>query len=71
MKLHDVFMRRMDKSTLQLALEKANTAVSLDRIGDSAEALENYVAACRLLNIVIFTAKAEEDKLKLQKIVSS
>lgn len=63
--------REKDKKTmLSKALEKANTAVLLDNAQNFEGALEAYSDACRLLLQVMERTGGEEDKRKLDAIVS-
>lgn len=59
------------KKTLSRALQKANTAVLLDNAQNFAGALEAYQEASRLLRRVMIRAKTEEDRRKLDAIVSA
>ena len=55
---------------LSSALAKANTAVTLDNAENYEGAMEAYGDACVLLGQVMLKAGAEEDRRKLQAIVS-
>ncbi|KAL9066785.1 MAG: hypothetical protein Q9157_007024 [Trypethelium eluteriae] len=59
------------KAMLSKALEKANTAVVLDNAQNFEGAIEAYRDACRLLQSVMERSSGEEDKRKLEAIVSS
>jgi hypothetical protein len=58
------------KEMLTSALQKANTAVTLDNAGNYEGAMEAYGDACVLLGQVMMTAGADDDRRKLQAIVS-
>lgn len=58
------------KSALKRALDKANTAVLLDNAQNFEVATEFYDAACELLGVVIGKSRFEEDRRKLEAIVS-
>jgi hypothetical protein len=63
--------REKDKKTmLSRALQKANTAVLLDNASNFEGAIEAYSDACRLLQQVLIRSSGEEDKRKLEAIVS-
>lgn len=60
------------KVMLSKALQKANTAVLLDNAANFEGAMEAYNDACQLLQLVMDRSDGGEDeKLKLQEIVSS
>ena len=64
--------REKDKKTmLSKALEKANTAVLLDNAQNFEGALHAYNDACRLLQQVMDRTGGDEDKRKLDAIVSA
>ena len=63
--------RERDKKTmLARALQKANTAVLLDNAQNFEGAMEAYGDACRLLSQVMVRSSGDEDKRKLDAIVS-
>jgi hypothetical protein len=63
--------REKDKKTmLSRALQKANTAVLLDNAQNFEGAMEAYEDACKLLQQVMIRSSAEEDRRKLDAIVS-
>lgn len=63
--------REKDKKTmLSRALQKANTAVLLDNAQNFEGAMEAYGDACKLLQQVMIRSSGEEDKRKLDAIVS-
>lgn len=55
---------------LSRALQKANTAVLLDNAQNFEGAVEAYVEACNLLREVMRKSSGEDDKRKLEAIVS-
>lgn len=55
---------------LSRALQKANTAVQLDNAQNFEGAREAYAEACDLLQQVLSKTTADEDKRKLEAIVS-
>jgi hypothetical protein len=55
---------------LSRALQKANTAVLLDNAQNFEGAMEAYGDACKLLQQVMIRSSGEEDKRKLDAIVS-
>lgn len=55
---------------LSRALQKANTAVLLDNAQNFEGATEAYEDACKLLQQVMIRSSAEEDRRKLDAIVS-
>jgi len=55
---------------LSRALQKANTAVQLDNAGNVEGARMAYSEACGLLEQVLQKTSAEEDRNKLEAIVS-
>lgn len=60
------------KVMLSKALQKANTAVLLDNAANFEGAMEAYTDACQLLQLVMLRSNGgDEEKLKLQEIVSS
>lgn len=59
------------KAMLSRALQKANTAVQLDNAGNIEGAREAYAEACGLLQQVLLKTPGEEDKRKLEAIVSA
>lgn len=59
------------KTMLASALQKANTAVTLDNAENYEGAMEAYSDACVLLSQVMQRAGGEDDKKKLQTIVSN
>lgn len=64
--------REKDKKTmLSRALQKANTAVLLDNAQNFEGAMEAYGDACKLLQQVMIRSSGEEDKRKLDSIVSN
>jgi CRISPR/Cas system Type II protein with McrA/HNH and RuvC-like nuclease domain len=58
------------KAMLSKALQKANTAVLLDNAQNYEGAIEAYSDACDLLQQVMVRTTGEEEKRKLQAIVS-
>lgn len=58
------------KVMLSSALQKANTAVTLDNAENYEGAMEAYGDACVLLGQVMMRAGADDDRRKLQAIVS-
>ena len=58
------------KTMLSKALQKANTAVLLDNAQNFEGAMEAYEDACMLLQRVMYKSTGDEDKKKLQSIVS-
>lgn len=58
------------KSMLSKALQKAHTAVLLDNAQNFEGAIEAYSDACRLLQHVLQRSTGEEDRRKLDAIVS-
>lgn len=63
--------REKDKKTmLSRALQKANTAVLLDNAQNFEGAMEAYEDACKLLQQVMIRSSQEEDRRKLDSIVS-
>jgi len=58
------------KAMLSKALQKANTAVQLDNAGNVEGARSAYSEACDLLQQVLSRTSGEEDKRKLEAIVS-
>lgn len=59
------------KAMLSRALQKANTAVQLDNAQNPEGAKEAYSEACDLLQQVLQRTSGEEDRRKLEAIVSS
>jgi hypothetical protein len=55
---------------LSKALAKANTAVQLDNAQNYEGARESYTEACNLLQQVLARTTGEEDRKKLEAIVS-
>jgi hypothetical protein len=63
--------REQDKKTmLSKALQKAHTAVLLDNAHNFEGAIEAYDDACRLLGQVLIRSAGEDDRRKLDAIVS-
>ena len=63
--------RERDKKVmLSRALQKANMAVKLDHVQNFEGAIEAYEDACRLLHQVLDRSSGDEDKRKLESIVS-
>lgn len=58
------------KAMLSRALQKANTAVQLDNAQNFEGARQAYAEACDLLQQVLQRTTADEDKRKLEAIVS-
>jgi hypothetical protein len=56
---------------LSRALQKANTAVLLDNAQNFEGAMEAYEDACKLLQQVMIRSSQEEDRRKLDAIVSN
>ena len=64
--------REKDKKTmLSRALQKANTAVLLDNAQNFEGAMEAYEDACKLLQQVMIRSSQDEDRRKLDAIVST
>lgn len=64
--------REKDKKTmLSRALQKANTAVLLDNAQNFEGAMEAYEDACKLLQQVMIRSSQDDDRRKLDAIVSS
>lgn len=61
---------RDKKAMLSRALQKANTAVLLDNAQNFEGAVDAYRDACELLHEVMLKSSGEEDKRKLDAIVS-
>jgi len=59
------------KAMLSIALQKANTAVLLDNAQNFEGAMQAYTEACDLLQQVMMRSSGDEDKRKLDAIVSS
>lgn len=59
------------KAMLSRALQKANTAVQLDNAQNLDGARQSYAEACDLLQQVLNKTAGDEDKRKLEAIVSS
>jgi hypothetical protein len=55
---------------LSRALQKANTAVLLDNAQNFEGAIEAYGDACKLLQQVMIRSSGDEDRRKLDSIVS-
>jgi hypothetical protein len=63
--------REQDKKTmLSRALQKAHTAVLLDNAQNFEGAIDAYVEACNLLQQVLVRSSGEDDRKKLDAIVS-
>lgn len=58
------------KTMLSKALQKANTAVLLDNAQNFEGAMESYADACQLLQKVMLRSNGDDDKKKLEAIVS-
>lgn len=58
------------KAMLSVALQKANTAVLLDNAQNFEGAMQAYAEACDLLQQVMMRSPGDEDKRKLDAIVS-
>lgn len=58
------------KAMLSKALQKANTAVLLDNAQNFEGAVEAYTEACELLQQVMVRSSGDEDRRKLEAIVS-
>lgn len=58
------------KAMLSVALQKANTAVLLDNAQNVEGAMQAYAEACNLLQQVMLRSSGDEDKKKLEAIVS-
>lgn len=58
------------KAMLSRALQKANHAVLLDNAQNFEGAIEAYEDACHLLTQVMSRSSTEEDKRKLEAVVS-
>lgn len=59
------------KVMLSRALQKANTAVQLDNAQNFGDAKESYAEACDLLRQVLLMTTVDEDRKKLEAIVSA
>lgn len=57
------------KALLARALQKANTAVTLDNVQNYEGAMQAYTDACELLQQVMDRSPGEDDKRKLEAIV--
>jgi hypothetical protein len=64
-------IERDKKTMLSRALQKANTAVLLDNALNFEGALEAYEDSCKLLQQVMIRSSSEEDRRKLDAIVSA
>ena len=64
---HRAFSRKMIVSK---ALEKANTAVRLDNVSNLEGAIVAYTDACELLQQVTLHSGGDDEKHKLEEIVS-
>jgi hypothetical protein len=62
--------RPSQKAMLSKALQKANAAVQLDNAQNLEGARESYAEACDLLQSVLNRTTGEEDRRKLEAIVS-
>jgi MIT (microtubule interacting and transport) domain len=62
--------RPSQKAMLSIALQKANTAVLLDNAQNFEGAMQAYAEACDLLQQVMMRSSGDEDKRKLDAIVS-
>ena len=60
----------VQKTMLSQALSRANSAVQLDNAQDFRGAIEAYEDACQLLHQVMLRSSGNEDRSKLQTIVS-
>jgi hypothetical protein len=58
------------KTMLSRALQKAHTAVLLDNAQNFEGAIEAYSEACELLQQVLVRSTADEERRKLDQIVS-
>lgn len=58
------------KAMLSKALAKANAAVQLDNAQNYGAARESYIEACDLLQQVLSRTSGEDDRRKLEAIVS-
>ena len=58
------------KAMLSKALAKANTAVQLDNAQNFDGARKSYIEACELLHQVLARTTGDEDRKKLEAIVS-
>lgn len=58
------------KAMLSKALAKANTAVQLDNAQNYEGARKSYMEACELLHQVLARTTGDEDRKKLEAIVS-
>ena len=58
------------KAMLSKALAKANTAVQLDNAQNYEGARKSYIEACELLHQVLARTTGDEDRKKLEAIVS-
>ena len=59
------------KTMLSQALEKANMAVQLDNAQNFEGAIDAYEEACRLLHEVMLRSSGDDDRKKLEAIVSA
>jgi MIT (microtubule interacting and transport) domain len=61
---------RERKTMLSRALQKAHQAVLLDNAGNFEGAIDSYGDACELLHQVLIRSTADEERRKLDQIVS-
>lgn len=61
---------RTESSMLEVALQHPNAAVLLDNAQDFKGAIQGYWEACNLLQQVVMRSSGDEDKRKLDAIVS-
>jgi MIT (microtubule interacting and transport) domain len=59
------------KALLRSALQKAHVAVLADQEKNNAAALEAYTEALLLLDQVLISVDRDEDKMRIQQIVSA
>lgn len=58
------------KALLRSALQKAHVAVLADQEKNNAAAMEAYTEALLLLDQVLITVDRDEDRMRIQQIVS-
>jgi hypothetical protein len=59
------------KTLLRSALQKAHVAVLADQERNNMAAMEAYTEALLLLDQVLITVDRDEDKMRIQQIVSN
>lgn len=61
--------QRVSKAILKTAIQKANSAVVLDKANDLTGAIDAYTEAVNLLDRVLSTETRENDRQRLQETV--